>query len=274
MNTGQLITLLGGWSAVLVVVSTWLSKLFTERLLSKWRRDEQAHLETLRNDLAGNRLLVEAAVRSFASGQDALQQKRVDAVERMWAAVLQMRERLSSPVYFFSILLPSEYDSVLDKEGGTLATAIASVDDDMLMTALKPSANTELDRPLLGETLWLQFFIYRAFLGRLGVLIVMGKRKRHIPDWRGDTAVRQLLSNVLPKDRLDEILSATKDPSAVNRAVDTLEWIMLEEMSRITSGRRSSFESFQNAKDLNAAVAKLGARPLSQSEIASSAHGE
>lgn len=171
--------------------------------------------------------------------------------------MLELRQRLSKPVYFFSILLSGEYDSIRDKKDGTLAAAITSVDDDLMMAALKPSSNAELDRPHLGETLWLRFFIYRAFLGRLGVLIVKGKAARHIPDWRTDTGVRQLLSQVLAKDKLDAILGATTDPNAVNRAVNAVEGLMLEEISIILSGRRSSFESFQNAKDMQSAVANM-----------------
>ncbi len=45
---------------------------------------------------------------------------------------------------------------------------------------------------------------------------------------------------------------------AVNLAVNSLETMMLREISLIVSGRRSSFESFENAKEMQKAIANLG----------------
>lgn len=258
MDTGQLIALIGGWSVLVIGVSAWLGRLLAERVSSQWRRDEQRALETLRSDLAGNRILLDAAIRSHASGQDLFQQRRVAAVERLWTAVLELRDRLSGPVFFFGILLPSEYDSVFEK-GGAFAASIAELTDDTIVGAMKPTREVENDRPHLGDTLWLQFFIYRAFLGRLAHLVVEGKRHRHIPDWREDDGVSQLLGHVLPEQTVVSLLGSKKDPSAVNKATNMLESLILREISLITSGRRSSLESFENAKKLREAL--LGAKP-------------
>ena len=89
MNIGEWLVIVGGWSAVLIGAWAWLSRLLTERMLSQWRRDEQRAVETLRNDFAANRVLLEAALRSHESGLDQFQQKRLAAVERLWIAVLE-----------------------------------------------------------------------------------------------------------------------------------------------------------------------------------------
>jgi hypothetical protein len=254
LSPGEIAALVGGWSVIVIGLSGWLGRLLAERVLSQWRRDEQVLIETLRSDLASNRLLLETALKSQAAGHDLFQQKRLAAVERLWAGVLELRECLSSPVFFFGVLLPSEYDSALEKSDA-LAASVAAVTDDMILTAIIPTRQLEADRPHLGEALWFHFFIYRAFLARLAHLIVEGKRRQHISDWRDDGGVRQLLSHVIPKDTLEALLNSKHEPIAINRAIDMLESLLLKEVSLITSGRRSSFESFENAKELQAALA-------------------
>jgi hypothetical protein len=253
LSVREIVALIGGWSVLLIGMSTFLSRLFLERQLSRWRRDEQLMLETLRSELSGNRLLLEAAIKSYTSGQDLLQQRRVAAVERLWAGVLQLRERFSAPVFFFGILLPSEYDSVFEKDG-PLADTVSKTTEETIQSAIDATTHLESDRPHLGEALWLRFFIYRAFLARLAYLIVSGKKRRHIQDWRSDGGVRQQLGHVLSKDTVESLLRSADDPNSINRAINMLESLLLEEMSLITSGRRSSFESFENAKDLRAAM--------------------
>ncbi len=154
-----------------------------DREIEAYKSQLNAGLETLRSDLTSHRFLLEAAMKSQAFSHDLFHQKRIAAVERLWASVLELRGSLSSPVFFFGILLPSEYDSVFEKDDA-IAASIATVTDEAIHAALKPTSELEADRLHLGETLWFQFFIYRGFLARLASLIVQGKRRQHIPDWR------------------------------------------------------------------------------------------
>lgn len=252
MDLTALIGLLGGWTLIVVAVSTWLSRLVTERVLSKWRRDEQSLAETMRAELARHSLLLEAGIRGFGAGQDVIRERRVIAVEHLWAAVLALRQRLRGPVFFFGILLPSEYDTALRKQDA-IAASVQDVDDNMILKAIEETMALEAERPHLGETLWLRFFIYRAFLGRLAHLVVQGKRTGHIPDWTQDSGVQQLLGYVVQQVELAELLKATA-PVSINRALNALEGLLLEEISQITSGERSALDSFENAKALHSAM--------------------
>jgi hypothetical protein len=252
-SISKLVLLVGGWSAVLIAVSAFVSKLVTERVLSKWRRDEQREMEMLRSELTDSRAVLDAAIRGFASGEGLSHQKRIEGVDALWAAVLELRHGLSGPVFFYGILLPSEYDDVLQKDGA-IAASISGLSDSTMHQTLSSVSPVERQRPFVGETLWLRFFIYRAFLGRLAHLIVDGKRKGHIPDWRDDSGVGQLLGHVLQKKALEQLLQSKKDPTAINRALNSLESLILEEMSLITSGQRSSLASFENARQLRDAL--------------------
>lgn len=256
---GQLVALFGGWSIILVAIASWLGRMSSERLLSRWRRDEQALAENLRNVLANDRLMLETANRTFAAGQDVSQAKRLTAIEHLWSGVLRLRQKLSAPVFFFSILLPSEYDSAI-RLGKPFAAALKGVTQEALSEAVLETEALESDRPYLGETLWLQFFVYRAFLGRLWFLVEEGIKTGHVSDWTQDKGVKQLLSN-LRSSQSDEFSLASGDVTAINRTLSYLESIMLREISLIVSGKRSSLESFENAKELQSRLGGLSRSP-------------
>jgi hypothetical protein len=119
---------------------------------------------------------------------------------------------------------------------------------------MKKVDDVELQRPYLGEILWLRFYVYRAFVGRLGYIVTRGKERRHIEDWRTEKGVRQILSGILPSGTLD---SQMKYVGSIYTVFGQLESVILEEISLIVSGRRSASESFESAKELHEAVLKF-----------------
>jgi hypothetical protein len=250
----ELIAILGGWTVITVGVIAGATKLVNERIFSKWRREEQSDLEGLRHSFSSERLLLESTIRGSQQGHDASHEKRLLAVERLWGAVLELREASDGIRAFYGILVPEEYDLIFHKGHERLAVYISNVNDEYITSAMKKVDDVELQRPYLGETLWLRFFIYRAFVGRLGFIVTRGKERRHIEDWRTENGVRQILSGILPPGTFDAL---TKNVGSIYPVFGQLESIILEEISLIVSGRRSASESFESAKELHEAVLKF-----------------
>jgi hypothetical protein len=167
---------------------------------------------------------------------DLLQQKRLDAVERLWAAVLDLRKRSFAPLLFFGILLPSEYDSAFHKPG-SLNAALKSTTDESIADIAESVEDVEAHRPYLGDELWGLFFVYRSYLLRLAALLVMGKRDGHISDWREDQPLIQMLTRVIPPETMNGLLSPKEDLTAVNRADGVLQSMILAKVQLVTSGR-------------------------------------
>jgi Adenylate and Guanylate cyclase catalytic domain len=162
-------------------------------------------------------------------------QKRLAAGEALWSVVLDLRETLSAAVNFYAILQPQEYDSVFEETDKT-QYLVSSITDQAIVDAMRRTSRVENDRPYLSDVLWSLFFIYRAFLGRLAALIEMGKRKRHIEDWRMDRGVRQILGNVFQEQELKHLLGSDRDPNAIYRIVDRLQCLILEQVRLVASG--------------------------------------
>lgn len=257
MNLTQVVAILGGWSIIAVAVVAFVSKLANERLLSRWRRAEQKELEQLRHALTDNRILLEKSLASMATGQGLLYRRRIAAVDRLWSAVLELRDRFSGPLFFYNILQPSEYDDDLKKAGSITAASVSDLDDKKISEVIKQTEKIESDRPYFGEMLWLRFFIYRAFLARLAILIVDGRKKSHIIDWREDPGIQQILRNVIDLKQLTQLLSDKTNPFAIRIALQEIENQILKEISLLITGKQSTLESLEIAKDLQASVAKL-----------------
>jgi len=76
--------------------------------------------------------------------------KRVSAAERLWPAVLQLQEELSLAVFFFTILMSSEYDSALGDDG-KMHDVVSSITDEKVGAAMNRASQVEQDRLYLGE---------------------------------------------------------------------------------------------------------------------------
>ncbi len=256
----QILIILGGWTFILCALFGWAGKLILERLTSAWRRSEQSAVETVKHALSSDRVLLESAIRGAQQGLDSIQDRRMAAIEKLWNGVLRLRADFSPVLFFYEILLPSEYDAQYIA-GQTLAASINDVNDQTMVDAMQSVVAVEQERPYLGETLWLKFFIYRAFLGRIAQLTIQGKRSRHFIDWTSDDGVRQIVSQVLSAGTVQAILDAPTASLRIRRLSDELERSMLEEISLILSGKRSAVESFENARDLFDQVAQVSTRP-------------
>jgi len=259
VSVKQFLVILGSWTVVFGVLFGWIGKVILERLGSSWRRSDESAVETVKHALSSERVFLESAIRGAQQGLGSIQDRRMAAVEKLWIGVLSLRADFAPVLFFYQILLPSEYDTEY-KAGRSLAASIQEVNDETTIAAIRRVDPVEQERPYLGETLWLKFFIYRAFLGRLAYLTIRGKRSGHFIDWTSDDGVRQIISNVLPAETVQSALKGPAASLGVRRLADQLEWSILEEMSLILSGKRSAAESFENAKQLFEQVTKLETR--------------
>jgi hypothetical protein len=193
--------LLGGWTVIITGIISFISYLATQRIINSWDMKNQRELETLRNNQAETQLMLKDTISTITSSQSLLQERRIEAVDKLWKAILAMKQHYSSVTFFFTIILPHEYKDAL--KNSEIFEGLRKIDDAYI--ANYPSEVEELEkiRPYLGETLWLYFFIYRAILGRLAILVKWLKDGKDIGDWRQDNGIQQHLKAVLEKDEFN-----------------------------------------------------------------------
>jgi hypothetical protein len=246
MGLTQIIAIVGGWSVVVGAVSAWAGKLLAERAILNWKQSHQKELEDLKDQMAREKLVLDAAVASFSFGQQKAQEKRLEAVEALWESVLEVRRACQHAIFFYSILLPSEYNDLFTNP--KLQKSFSGLNYESTLSKISEHTDLEKHRPYLGETLWYLFYLYNAILGRMTYLLIDGKEKGNISNWMTDSLTGQYLQHIMTAEQLKQI---QKNPiNAAEKVVMFLEEYLLEEISLIVSGERSSKESFEYAQKL------------------------
>ncbi|MBW2634915.1 MAG: hypothetical protein JRE14_12475 [Deltaproteobacteria bacterium] len=246
MNATEIIALLGGWTVIVGGLVVWIGKLVAEKVNLEWKKQQQKEMETLRAQLAKDRLVMETAIFSFSSGQKASQEKKIQATEKLWKHVLKIRSVCYPAIFFYSMLHPSEYREVSAIQ--KMRAMLSNFDDGIVEQITSDPEYLESGRPFFGEKLWLLFFIYRAFLGRISLILVEGLKEGEIEDWRKDHGVHSLLKNILSDEQLKAV--TVESPIAMQNAINLLEAMLLEEFSLIISGQKASKDTFEHAKKL------------------------
>ena len=248
----EIVILLGGWTVFITAIIGFIANLTTQKILNKWNLKNQQDLEILRNNKLETQMLLKDTSAPIFTSQSLLQERRVEAVDKLWKTILVSKKYFSSVTTFFGLVLPSEYRTALDNK--VVSAGLSKVDDNYIENCPPIVFELENYRPYLGETLWLYFFVYRAILGRLSILINWLKEGKDIGDWRLDDGIQHHLRAVFDEEEFDNLLKMS--PLDIYYALNILDGKILKEASIILSGQKSSLESFENSKKLRELLLK------------------
>ena len=223
-------------STILLLIKLFGDKI-GEHLLLKTKSKYDKELEEHRNALSNIHGLFDSTVTTISAGFATSQERRLKAIQVLWDNILSIRESVSSYVFFYDILLPSEYEdsysSIPDK------MIPETTQDDFSRNSASKTTNIEKHRPFLGERLWFYFFIFRAFSYRIELKFIEGRDKKQIYSWKkgfdGEPdRFLDVLNQVLTEEQLDQALKArTGSPRMV---MNFIEQKILVEMNDIISG--------------------------------------
>ena len=243
----DIILFLGGWTVIVTGIVSFISYLTTQKIINSWDAKNQRELEILRNNQAETQLLLKDTISSISSSQSLLQTHRVESVDKLWRAVLDLKIHYSPVTLFFGMTKPAEYKTTL--ANSAMFAGLKTLDNNYLINFQQDvELNVEILRPYLGETLWLYFFVYRAFLGRLALLVKRLSEGIETGDWRQDHGIQQHLKAIFDKDEFNTLMNS--DPVEIYYTLNVLDSKVLKEISIILTGRKSSLESFENSKEL------------------------
>lgn len=131
----------------------------------------------------GDRVLdtVKGAANAMASGYTASNERRLACIKALWDMVLEMRGFAESIMYVYDVFPPGAYpQNECEHILATLPDMSPSV---WLKEFLRIVKEDESHRPFVGEHLWQQYAVYRAFMGRASVKMLSLKAAMQIPTW-------------------------------------------------------------------------------------------
>lgn len=192
-------------------------------------------LEILKSELSAQSAQQLAMYSAGASAQAAGAERRIAAIEKIWAYVQQIREA-ANPFAELSYLTEEEYFTSprIKSDNSSDMEIMAKYSEDT------QNADKQL-RPFLTPRLWRLYYIYSIFCGRLVYLEAQVLNKDLVKVWFHDKATINLIKEALSQEEIDKALSGTfKSPEIIK---DLLENKILAETHFLVNGRRFSEEA-------------------------------
>lgn len=237
-------------TASLIAMAGWLLRSWiAERLKNAIRHEYERDIEAYKSVLS----YVHAAT---AEGQKATIDARLKAFDRLWRAMLALRNSTGTVLLFFDILTVDEYRVLKDR---TDFRAIAGRLDDQKILDMMPDKGIEEARPYVGEIAWSYFHVYQAFNLRLITMAMHSMTDPSKIEWHKDKPTRGLLSSVLSGEQMSAMDSATIGKITYVR--QAIEAEVLYQWQSLLSGKEFGDEAMKHVQSRLSAVAKLRLRP-------------
>ncbi len=196
---------IGSASIIIVALSTWLGKVWANRILETDRAKYSAQLENLK---ASNENFVNSlslAHSTYLENNRAFTAKRIEAIQTLWEEVIRLRAEKPSSIIFLDILILQEYGQL--RTQSKLQYIKDEVDFTSIVAKLVKNS-VDLVRPFIDDKSYELFWCYRALIGRLCHYIkqIFDKGAPQ-KSWQEDKEVLLVLGTVLNKDELDKFRS-------------------------------------------------------------------
>lgn len=256
-----------GVSGAAVALLIWLSKEWiSTRLKSSIQHEYDQKLESLKAQLkAQNEValvelqaaierhnsLLAAAHSSFAEGQKAAIERKLQAIDTLWGHILQLRSRLPLLLSLVEFMTVDQYKAM---KGHPMLIALRQELSDKQNSKLV-DPETERVRPYIGEYTWAVFNSYQAIMVWIVFHLRSGRADAEKLEWHKDPTTRQLIQAVLSTTELKEFDS--KALGKISWLRGCLESKILEAARQVISGKEFGSEALEQAKLIQERVARL-----------------
>lgn len=141
-------------------------------------------------------------------------QERMDATKELWMAVVELRELLGGVETLFDTLALDEYGDV-PRDPKLRAFVTLATDFELATRANEIGHRVRVLRPLLADQLYLHYWLYGAFIGRVQLKVLRQLRAGVFKSWTEldngapDTYLYEIASRLVEAAELQPIWSAT-----------------------------------------------------------------
>jgi hypothetical protein len=250
-------------TALIWVLRTWISERLRqsiqheyaqklEAFKAKLQAEHNVALEKLRADHALRQATQASVNATFAASHLAGHDRRLGAVETLWKELRRLRDSAPLAVSFTDWFRAPEYEEVLKQPRNRCLVDQLSEDS---IAQWARSNDAEIVRPFVGEYLYALFFAYRAFIGRIAVLLMTGLRFGEFKEWADDDGIKQLLTSLMTPDERHEFERLKLGRFTWILAL--VEQKMLTHMERVISGTDSADISLAEARRIREAASHL-----------------
>jgi len=246
-----LIKIVGGLTIVISSVMSFIAYFIKDYFLNKWKSSYQKDIENLKVQSNANNIILNSLTNSFSNIYVSSNSKRIEALMTVWENINELKSMQPTLASLYSILIKEEIINIPNTTNKHTKACIEEFrPEEYLEKHFKITNEIKKLRPIIGENLWLIYFVYQAFLGRLIILLQMGLGKGKVDYWQDDeTFINQVLGIVIKPEELSRLI-VDKIPSSDN-VINFLELKAISDISEQISGKRMNEEAVTQALKLS-----------------------
>lgn len=252
LSNWTLLKIVGGITLIISSAVSFFAYFIKEYLLNKWKTDYEKELVELRAKFDKNNSIVDNLTNTVSNIYLASNDKRLDYLENTWKSMLEIRHKMPDLVFVgYTILTKEEILNLPNDKNEKTQKDIESFNPKEFFNLQHSTLKNIMNfRPFIGEELWMIFYTYSAFLGRLTFLLQDGLAKGKIIYWIDDkNFINQIFQTVIKNKDLEILLG--KDNFAFQNVLNYLEYKALDNINSQITGKRMSLESVQHAINLS-----------------------
>jgi hypothetical protein len=190
------------WALLTTIVSVIIATLISKKLDAGWKHRYERDIERFKDRMEQDRLVINTALSSLNAAASAANPKIVAAVESVWAAILKLRDASGDTGFFADLTTKEEWCGLpgSPRQAERIrAIAEGGAGRQRLMEEL---AAVENARPFVGELIWSMFFVYRALVLRVAVIIERNFANGTLPYWYDDSGIQEFMRLLLTPEEI------------------------------------------------------------------------
>lgn len=255
-ETWKIWVLVGGIPALVSAIIGAIWFLISKNIILKWESKENRKIEEVKGEISKNNFILRDLISLKSTAYFAAHEKRLEAIDLYWYTYLKIKKEFPSSIYLmYTILTDEEIEDVLNdfSPERIIPESIRSFDaSKYIQELIDGSQALEEKRIYIEPKLWMLFFTFKAFCGRLVHWVEQCKKRRKIEIWKNDTPTKDLLKIVLTENELKKLYEM--DYGALEYALNLLEIKILNEITNFTTGTKQSELYFEQIKEFNKLV--------------------
>lgn len=251
MDSWTLIKIVGGLTVLISSVISFVAYFIKDYFINKWKSDYQKDIEVLKAESNKNNLILNNLTNSISNIYLSSNTKRVDSLEQVWTKMMEIKENQPYLTFMaYTILTKKEF---LDLPNTTNKSTRISINEfkpeEYFEKHYKMLSEMTKIRPFIGENLWIIYYVYQAFLGRLNYLLQDGIENGKLKYWHDDTNfIPQMLGMVIKSDELSKLL--VDNPTSFHNVLNFLEYKAINDITEQITGKKMTEESVKHALKL------------------------
>ena len=104
----QIVFILGGWTVIVTGLSALISQIVTRKLFITWDKKYQIEIDNLRHLQTESQLVLKELISSISNNQSLIQRRKIEAIDKLWNAIVKLRKDFGPSIFFFGMLRPGD----------------------------------------------------------------------------------------------------------------------------------------------------------------------